>query len=99
MFEFSSFLQAGAVLFGTAIAAPLVSSDNKKSRLWGFVAMLAGSLFSLALHISLSLWIMVLASLFWAIMSVRGYIIVRNTSRNEPAANYNDIVSDFIPGE
>ena len=99
MFELNSILQLGAVLFGTAIAAPLVSSDDKKNRLWGFLAMLTGSLFSLALHVSLSLWIMVPASLFWAAMSVRGYMLVRDAYKNKSNITYSDVVSDFIPGE
>jgi hypothetical protein len=107
MVDVGAILQVGAVLFGTVIAAPLLSADNKKHRYYGFAAMLVGNSFALALHVSLSLWILSAASIFWALMSMRGVWLNRPTEPNqkfasaleETPASLPAAVPDLIPGE
>jgi len=99
MVDMSSFLQMGAVFFGTVIAAPLISSDSEKARFFGFSAMFLGNSFALALHVDLSLWVMSAASLFWGVMSVRG---IWRTSKAVKKSLPQPLVSpaiDIVPGE
>lgn len=108
MVDVGALLQSGAVLFGTVLAAPLLTGDNKKHRFYGFSAMLIGNTFALALHVNLSLWIFSAASIFWALMSMRGIWLNRPSLDEKSAAVSQspeavhilpDAVPDLIPGE
>lgn len=103
MVELGALLQAGAVFFGTVIAAPLLSGDNKRHRFYGFATMLVGNSFALILHIDLSLWIMSAASIFWGLMSIRGLWLNRpQPSDNLPQTILPPVTEgtvDLIPGE
>jgi hypothetical protein len=108
MVDVNAILQVGAVFFGTVIAAPLLSSDSKKLRYYGFATMLIGNSFALALHVSLSLWILSAASIFWALMSMRGVWLNRPTGNDasqsvnvtsEKPASLPHSVPDLVPGE
>ncbi len=108
MVDIGEILQVGAVFFGTVIAAPLLSADNKKHRYYGFAAMLVGNSFALALHVSLSLWILSAASIFWALMSMRG-VWLNRPNELDPKSGLNPApettpslpasVPDLMPGE
>ena len=66
-------IQVGSVVFGTVLAAPLVSSLCKKRRRLGFVCMAVGSLFALIATSSAGLWVLAAANAFWVVSSLRGY--------------------------
>ncbi|MDC0131457.1 hypothetical protein OAI24_01170 [Alphaproteobacteria bacterium] len=69
--------QAASLVFGTVLAAPLMASVDNKSRHWGFMAMMLGALSALIVHIAFSLWLFAGASVFWFLMSVRGWFNTR----------------------
>ena len=71
--EMATLAQAGSVVFGTFLAAPLLSSLSKKRRRHGFVCMAAGSLFSLMATSSAGLYVLALANAFWFFSSLRGW--------------------------
>ncbi len=75
--------QATSLVFGTILAAPLLASVSNKSRHWGFMAMMLGTLSALIVHVAFSLWLFAGASVFWFIMSVRGWL---NTREIPPAS-------------
>ena len=66
-------IQVGSVVFGTVLAAPLVSSLCETRRRRGFVCMAVGSLFALIATSSAGLWILAAANAFWVLSSLRGY--------------------------
>lgn len=98
MVDFMSFLQMGAVIFGTVIAAPLISSDGEKARRYGFASMFIGNSFALLIHVDLSLWVLAAASCFWGVMSLRGILRLNRASPN-PTTTLLNPTSDIIPGE
>lgn len=66
-------IQLGSVIFGTVLAAPLLSSLREKSRRRGFVCMAVGSLFALIATASSGLWVLAAANAFWVASSLRGF--------------------------
>jgi len=58
-------IQLLSVLFGTLVAAPLVVSKKAKKRLFGFVAVITGSIFAIIVQFYLGLYYFVFANLFW----------------------------------
>ena len=79
--------QIGSVIFGTILAAPLLSSLDAKRRRAGFLCMMIGSFASLSVTAAAGLWILALANMFWAISSFRGFWILHSALRNESAQN------------
>ena len=70
-------IQFGAVLFGTVLAAPLLSSLSPKQRQHGFVCMAIGSMFSLIATASAGLWVLSFANAFWFFSSLRGWWLLQ----------------------
>lgn len=66
-------VQVGSVLFGTVLAAPLLSSLAETRRRRGFICMAVGSLFALIATSSAGLWVLAAANAFWVVSSFRGY--------------------------
>lgn len=77
--------QIGSVIFGTILAAPLLSSLDAKRRRAGFLCMMIGSFASLSVTAAAGLWILALANMFWAISSFRGFWILQSAMHNEAA--------------
>ena len=72
-FDIVTVIQAGSVVFGTVLAAPLLSSLCEKRRRRGFICMAVGSLFALIATSSAGLWVLAAANAFWVMSSLRGY--------------------------
>ena len=72
-FDIVIVIQAGSVVFGTVLAAPLLSNLCEKRRRRGFICMAVGSLFALIATSSAGLWVLAAANAFWVISSLRGY--------------------------
>ena len=66
-------IQVGSVVFGTVLAAPLLSSLSETRRRRGFICMAVGSLFALIATSSAGLWVLAAANAFWVVSSLRGY--------------------------
>ncbi len=66
-------IQVGSVIFGTVLAAPLLSSLCEKRRRKGFACMAVGSLFALIATSSSGLWVLAAANAFWVASSLRGF--------------------------
>ena len=66
-------IQLGSVIFGTALAAPLLSSLSPIRRRYGFICMAIGSMFSLLATASAGLLVLSFANGFWFLSSVRGW--------------------------
>lgn len=66
-------IQLGSVMFGTVLAAPLLSSLCAKNRRRGFACMAIGSLFALIATLSSGLWVLAAANAFWVASSLRGF--------------------------
>ncbi|MDG1006697.1 MAG: hypothetical protein P8P44_00605 [Alphaproteobacteria bacterium] len=66
-------IQAGSVVFGTLLAAPLVSSLSETRRRRGFICMAVGSLLAFIATSSAGLWVLAAANAFWVVSSLRGY--------------------------
>ena len=73
-------IQVGSVLFGTVLAAPLISSLCEKRRRRGFLCMTVGSLLALLATSSAGLWVLAAANAFWVISSLRGYWLLSEQS-------------------
>lgn len=80
-------VQCGAVLFGTVLAAPLLSSLSQKHRENGFVCMAVGSMFSLLATASAELLVLSFANAFWFFSSLRGWWLLRSNSKINPLAS------------
>lgn len=85
-------VQFGSVLFGTGLAAPLLSSLNEKNRLYGFICMALGSLFSLIATASVGLWVLALANGFWFFSSLRGWWLLADSTPKSL-----QVISDTLP--
>lgn len=68
--------QVSAVLFGTLLAAPLLSSLDATRRRLGFVCMAVGSLSALVATGFSGLWILAFANFFWFGSSLRGFVLL-----------------------
>jgi hypothetical protein len=66
-------IQVGSVVFGTLLAAPLLSSLSETRRRRGCICMAVGSLFALIATSSAGLWVLAAANAFWVVSSLRGY--------------------------
>lgn len=66
-------VQVGSVVFGTVLAAPLLSSLCEKRRRMGFICMAIGSLFALIATSASGLWVLAAANAFWVASSLRGF--------------------------
>ena len=66
-------VQVGSVIFGTVLAAPLLSSLCAKRRRLGFVCMAVGSLFAFTATSASGLWVLAAANAFWVASSLRGF--------------------------
>ena len=66
-------IQLGSVIFGTALAAPLLSSLSPIRRRYGFKCMAIGSMFSLLATASAGLLVLSFANGFWFLSSIRGW--------------------------
>lgn len=72
--------QVSAVLFGTLLAAPLLSSLDATRRRLGFVCMAVGSLSALVATGLSGLWILAFANFFWFGFSLRGFIVLSQST-------------------
>ena len=74
-FDIVIVIQAGSVVFGTVLAAPLLSSLCEKRRRRGFICMAVKTimLFALIATSSAGLWVLAAANAFWVMSSLRGY--------------------------
>lgn len=72
--------QVSAVLFGTLLAAPLLSSLDATRRRLGFVCMAVGSLSALVATGFSGLWILAFANFFWFGSSLRGFIVLSQST-------------------
>jgi hypothetical protein len=100
-------IQVGSVVFGTVLAAPLLSSLSETRRRRGFICMVVGSLFALIATSSAGLWVLAASNIFWVITSLRGYwllseqdyaTVTENVQAATPEALQNalDNVSDTM---
>ena len=72
--------QVSAVLFGTLLAAPLLSSLDATRRRLGFVCMAVGSLSALVATGFSGLWILAFANFFWFGSSLRGFVLLSQST-------------------
>ena len=100
-------IQVGSVVFGTVLAAPLLSSLSETRRRRGFICMTIGSLFALIATSSAGLWVLAAANAFWVVSSLRGYWLLAEqplgavteglqAATPEALQNVLDNVSDVI---
>jgi len=79
-------IQLLSVLFGTLVAAPLVVSKKAKKRLFGFFAVITGSIFAIIVQFYLGLYYFVFANLFWLLNACNG---IRKIVRSERKVSRN----------
>ncbi len=79
-------IQLLSVLFGTLVAAPLVVSKKAKKRLFGFVAVITGSIFAIIVQFYLGLYYFVFANLFWLLNACNG---IKKIVRSERKVSRN----------
>ena len=79
-------IQLLSVLFGTLVAAPLVFSKKAKKRLFGYVAVITGSIFAIIVQFYLGLYYFVFANLFWLLNACNG---IKKIVRSERKVSRN----------
>lgn len=81
--DFIVMAQFGTVIFGTILAAPLLSSLETKRRRAGFICMMLGSFSALIATAMSGLWVLVAANAFWIVSSMRGFWQLQRAMRHE----------------
>ena len=82
-----NWLEILALLTGTLLPAPLLSSASMKQRFIGFNIMIIGNICAFTAQYGAGLEILSLACLFWIVMSIRG--VWSNKDYNKPLTNNN----------
>ena len=77
-------IQILSVFFGTLIAAPLVVSKKAKKRMFGLLAVIAGSFFAIIVQLYLGLYYFVFANAFWLLNACNGIKKIVRTKRKQP---------------
>tara|TARA_B100000700_G_scaffold35785_1_gene34848 strand:- start:8750 stop:9010 length:261 start_codon:yes stop_codon:yes gene_type:complete len=85
--DISSLIEFLALLAGTLVPAPLLSSPSMKYRFIGFNIMIVGNIFAFIAQYVAGLQILSMACLFWIAMSIRG--VWSNKNYNKPLADNN----------
>ena len=70
--DIPNYLEILALLTGTLLPAPLLSSPSMKFRFIGFNIMIIGNICAFIAQYAVGLQILSMACLFWIMMSVRG---------------------------
>ena len=74
-------IQIISVIFGTLIAAPLIVSKKYNKRLFGLVAVAAGSLLAMIVQLYAGLYYFFFASTFWLLNSANAIRKMIRTNR------------------
>ncbi|MBJ65369.1 MAG: hypothetical protein CML97_02575 [Rhodobiaceae bacterium] len=82
-----NWLEILALLTGTLLPAPLLSSASMKQRFIGFNIMIIGNICAFTAQYGAGLEILSMACLFWIVMSIRG--VWSNKDYNKPLTNNN----------
>jgi len=82
-----NWLEILALLTGTLLPAPLLSSASMKQRFIGFNIMIIGNICAFTAQYGAGLKILSMACLFWIVMSIRG--VWSNKDYNKPLTNNN----------
>ena len=82
-----NWLEILALLTGTLLPAPLLSSASMKQRFIGFNIMIIGNICAFTAQYGAGLEILSMACLFWIVMSIRG--VWSNKYYNKPLTNNN----------
>ncbi len=82
-----NWLEILALLTGTLLPAPLLSSASMKQRFIGFNIMIIGNICAFTAQYGAGLEILSMACLFWIVMSIRG--VWSNKNYNKPLTNNN----------
>ena len=82
-----NWLEILALLTGTLLPAPLLSSASMKQRFIGFNIMIIGNICAFTAQYGAGLEILSMACLFWVVMSIRG--VWSNKNYNKPLTNNN----------
>ena len=85
--EIPSWLEILALLTGTLLSAPLVSSPSMKFRFIGFNIMIVGNICAFIAQYAAGLQILSMACLFWIVMSIRG--VWSNKNYKNPLTDNN----------
>ena len=70
--EILNWIEIIALVTGTLLPAPLLSSAKMKQRFVGFIIMILGNICAFTAQYAAGLEILSMACLFWIVMSVRG---------------------------
>ena len=70
--DIPNYLEILALLTGTLLPAPLLSSPSMKFRFIGFNIMIIGNICAFIAQYAAGLHILSMACLFWIVMSIRG---------------------------
>ena len=82
-----NWLEILALLTGTLLPAPLLSSASMKQRFIGFNIMIIGNICAFTAQYGAGLEILSMACLFWIVMSIRG--VWSNKDYNKTLTNNN----------
>ena len=82
--DIPNWLEIIALITGTLLPAPLLSSVSMKQRFIGFNIMIIGNITAFIAQYGSGLEILSMACLFWIIMSVRGVWSNRNYRNAKP---------------
>jgi len=85
--DIPNWLEILALLTGTLLPAPLLSSASMKQRFIGFNIMIIGNICAFTAQYGAGLEILSMACLFWIVMSIRG--VWSNKDYNKPLTNNN----------
>ncbi len=85
--DIPNWLEILALLTGTLLPAPLLSSPSMKFRFIGFNIMIVGNICAFIAQYAAGLHILSMACLFWIVMSVRG--VWSNKNYNTTLADNN----------
>ena len=85
--DIPNWLEILALLTGTLLPAPLLSSASMKQRFIGFNIMIIGNICAFTALYGAGLEILSMACLFWIVMSIRG--VWSNKDYNKPLTNNN----------
>ena len=82
--DIPNWLEILALVTGTLLPAPLLSSASMKQRFIGFNIMIIGNITAFIAQYGAGLEILSMACLFWIVMSVRGVWSNRNYRNAKP---------------
>ena len=85
--EIPNWLEILALLTGTLLPAPLVSSPSMKFRFIGFNIMIVGNICAFIAQYAAGLQILSIACLFWIVMSIKG--VWSNKNYKNPLTDNN----------